>query len=53
VQLAINNQVVAIGPQFVAGDVARFEAGADGALRRDTHSPSSSAAAAHAARPHG
>lgn len=38
VQLAINNRVVAIGPQFVAGDVARFEAGADGVLRRDTHS---------------
>jgi hypothetical protein len=27
--------VVAIGPQFFAGDVARFEAGADGVLRRD------------------
>jgi hypothetical protein len=24
---------VAIGPQFFAGDVARFEAGADGVLR--------------------
>jgi cytoskeleton protein RodZ len=38
VQLEINNRAVAIGPQFVAGDVARFEAGADGVLRRDTHS---------------
>jgi cytoskeleton protein RodZ len=37
VQLKINNRVVAIGPQFVAGDVARFEAGADGVLRRDLH----------------
>jgi cytoskeleton protein RodZ len=37
VQLKINNRVVAIGPQFVAGDVARFEAGADGVLRRDPH----------------
>jgi len=38
VQLEINNRAVAIGPQFVAGDVARFEAGADGVLRRDTRS---------------
>lgn len=37
VQLEVNNHVVAIGPQFVAGDVARFEAGADGVLRRDAH----------------
>jgi cytoskeleton protein RodZ len=35
VQLDVNNRVVAIGPQFVSGDVARFEAGADGVLRRD------------------
>lgn len=34
VQLEINNHAVAIGPQFVHGDVARFEAGADGVLRR-------------------
>lgn len=39
VQLEINNHAVAIGPQFVAGDVARFEAGADGVLRRDSHLP--------------
>ena len=38
VQLEINNRAVAIGPQFLAGDVARFEAGADGILRRDSHS---------------
>jgi cytoskeleton protein RodZ len=37
VQLEINNRAVAIGPQFMAGDVARFEAGADGVLRRDSH----------------
>jgi cytoskeleton protein RodZ len=37
VQLEINNRAVAIGPQFVSGDVARFEAGADGVLRRDSH----------------
>jgi cytoskeleton protein RodZ len=39
VQLEINNRAVAIGPQFVTGDVARFEAGADGVLRRDSHAP--------------
>ncbi|HEY3657921.1 MAG TPA: RodZ domain-containing protein [Steroidobacteraceae bacterium] len=33
VQLEVNNHAVAIGPQFVAGNVARFEAGADGVLR--------------------
>ncbi len=38
VQLEINNRAVAIGPQFVSGDVARFEAGADGVLRPDSHS---------------
>jgi hypothetical protein len=37
VQLEVNNHVVAIGPQFVSGDVAHFEAGADGVLRRDAH----------------
>jgi hypothetical protein len=37
--------VVAIGPQFMTGDVARFEAGADGVLRRDP--------APRAASPHG
>ncbi len=37
VQLEINGRAAAIGPQFVAGDVARFEAGADGVLRRDSH----------------
>src|ERR1022692_2271357 len=32
VQLEINDRAVAIGPQFVNGDVARFEAGADAIL---------------------
>jgi len=36
VQLEINDRAVAIGPQFMAGDVARFLAGADGVLRRDS-----------------
>jgi cytoskeleton protein RodZ len=35
VQLEINERAVAIGPQFVGGDVARFAAGADGVLRHD------------------
>jgi cytoskeleton protein RodZ len=36
VQLEINDRAVAIGPQFFAGDVARFDAGADGVLRRES-----------------
>ena len=48
VQLEINNRAVAIGPQFLAGDVARFEAGADGILRRDSHSVPPPGAAAPA-----
>jgi cytoskeleton protein RodZ len=35
VQLEINGRAVAIGPQFYSGDAARFEAGADGVLRRE------------------
>ncbi len=42
VQLEVNNHAVAIGPKFVAGDVARFEAGADGVLRRDAHAAAAS-----------
>jgi cytoskeleton protein RodZ len=58
VQLEINNRAVAIGPQFLAGDVARFEAGADGVLRRDSRgtTPPGTATpdvAAAAARPSG
>jgi cytoskeleton protein RodZ len=33
VQLEINERAVAIGPSFLTGDVARFQAGADGILR--------------------
>jgi cytoskeleton protein RodZ len=45
VQLEINNRAVAIGPQFWAGDVARFEAGADGVLRRDSRTATTPGAA--------
>jgi cytoskeleton protein RodZ len=53
VQLEINDRAVAIGPQFFAGDVARFEAGADGVLRRDSHAEPSRGAQTHNARPPG
>ena len=49
VQLEINNRAVAIGPQFWAGDVARFEAGADGVLRRDSRIVAAPGAATPAA----
>ena len=50
VQLEVNDRAVAIGPQFVAGDVARFEAGADGVLRRDLAAPTAPARRAAARR---
>jgi hypothetical protein len=53
VQLQVNDRAVAIGPQFVSGDVARFEAGADGVLRRETHPVPSNGAPAVAASPRG
>jgi len=66
IRLEINNHVVAIGPQYLAGDVAHFEAGADGILRRDLRvapttglatpgvAPSTAApAATPGTRPHG
>ncbi len=53
VQLEINNHAVAIGPQFMAGDVARFEAGADGVLRRDSHGAPAPGLATRDARPTG
>ena len=53
VQLEVNDRAVAIGPQFFAGDVARFEAGADGVLRRDSHPEQSRGAQSHNARPPG
>jgi cytoskeleton protein RodZ len=51
VQLEINDRAVAIGPQFFAGDVARFEAGADGVLRRDSRGEPSRSDQAHSAPP--
>jgi cytoskeleton protein RodZ len=51
VQLEINDRAVAIGPQFFAGDVARFEAGADGVLRRDSRSDPSRTDQAHGPAP--
>jgi cytoskeleton protein RodZ len=53
VQLEVNNRAVAIGPQFVTGDVARFEAGADGVLRREAPSPPSNGVPAASASPRG
>ena len=53
VQLQVNDRAVAIGPQFVSGDVARFEAGADGVLRRETRPTPSNGAPAVAASPRG
>jgi cytoskeleton protein RodZ len=51
VQLEINDRAVAIGPQFFAGDVARFEAGADGVLRRDSRGEPARSDQAHSAPP--
>ena len=53
VQLQVNDRTVAIGPQFLTGDVARFEAGADGVLRRETHPVPNNGAPAVAASPRG
>jgi len=51
VQLEINDRAVAIGPQFFTGDVARFEAGADGVLRRDSRGEPARTDQAHSAPP--
>jgi cytoskeleton protein RodZ len=53
VQLEINDRAVAIGPQFFAGDVARFEAGADGILRRDSRPDQPRGAPPRSPRPPG
>jgi len=50
VQLEVNDRAVAIGPQFVTGDVARFEAGADGVLRRDSRNTNGTQAVAASPR---
>jgi cytoskeleton protein RodZ len=52
VQLEINDRAVAIGPQFFAGDVARFEAGADGVLRRESRAEPTRTAQPHDASQH-
>lgn len=39
VHMDINNHSVAIEPKFVVDNVARFEAGADGVLRREPRAP--------------
>jgi cytoskeleton protein RodZ len=53
VQLEVNDRAVVIGPQFVTGDVARFEAGADGVLRHDSHPLPTNGVQTRAAQPHG
>jgi len=53
VQLEINDRAVAIGPQFFAGDVARFEADADGVLRRDSRPDQTHGAPPRSTRPPG
>jgi cytoskeleton protein RodZ len=53
VQLQVNDRAVAIGRQFVSGDVARFEAGADGVLRRDTRPNSTNGTQTVAVSPRG
>jgi cytoskeleton protein RodZ len=53
VQLEINDRAVAIGPQFFAGDVARFEAGADGVLRPSRSDQAHSAPPRNARQPPG
>lgn len=53
VQLEINGRAVAIGPQFFAGDVARFEAGADGVLRREARRDAARGQSSAGTRPPG
>ncbi len=53
VQLEVNDRAVVIGPQFVTGDVARFEAGADGVLRHDSHPVPTNGVQPRTAQPHG
>lgn len=53
VQLQLNDRAVAIGRQFMSGDEARFEAGADGVLRREPPAAPGNASATAAVSPHG
>ena len=53
VQLQLNDRAVAIGRQFMSGDEARFEAGADGVLRREPPAAPGASPATAAVSPHG
>jgi cytoskeleton protein RodZ len=53
VQLQLNERAVAIGRQFISGDEARFEAGADGVLRRDPPPAPGNGPQTAAVSPHG
>jgi cytoskeleton protein RodZ len=54
VQLELNDRAVAIGRQFISGDEARFEAGADGVLRRESRAaPPGNDPQTAAVSPHG
>jgi cytoskeleton protein RodZ len=53
VQLQLNDRAVAIGRQFISGDEARFEAGADGVLRREPPSAPGNGPQTAAVSPHG
>ncbi len=53
VQLQLNDRAVAIGRQFMSGDEARFEAGADGVLRRQPPASPGNGPQTAAVSPHG
>jgi cytoskeleton protein RodZ len=53
VQLQLNDRAVAIGRQLISGDEARFEAGADGVLRREPPAAPGASPATAAVSPHG
>jgi cytoskeleton protein RodZ len=53
VQLQLNDRAVAIGRQFISGEEARFEAGADGVLRHDSRGAPANGARTAAVSPHG
>jgi cytoskeleton protein RodZ len=53
VQLQLNDRAIAIGRQFISGDEARFEAGADGVLRREPPAAPGNGPQTAAVSPHG
>ncbi len=53
VQLQLNDRAVAFGRQFISGDEARFEAGADGVLRREPPAAPGNDPETAAVSPHG